>query len=115
VCGTQVRDQHPARHRHEAAQEVIPADDAGVMVTDRGRSYDAQAFDPVEQPKCLAHILRSFSAARMFKRLFLSMPQDRRFSISRTTRFAWAAWQSSGPATVSSLILAMFLRMTKAD
>jgi transposase len=32
-----------SRHRHEEVQEVIPADDAGVMVTDRGRSYDAQA------------------------------------------------------------------------
>jgi transposase len=29
------------------------------MVTDRGRSYDAQAFDRVDQQKCLAHILRS--------------------------------------------------------
>jgi transposase len=47
------------RHRHEEVQEVIPADYGGVMVTDRGRSYDAQAFDRVEQQKCLAHILRS--------------------------------------------------------
>jgi hypothetical protein len=31
------------------------------MVTDRGRSYDAQAFDHVDQQKCLAHILRSLS------------------------------------------------------
>lgn len=50
-----------SRHRHEEVQEVIPADYAGVMVTDRGRSYDAQAFDRVEQQKCLAHILRSLS------------------------------------------------------
>jgi transposase len=49
------------RHRHEEVQEVIPADYAGVMVTDRGRSYDAQAFDGVDQQKCLAHILRSLS------------------------------------------------------
>jgi hypothetical protein len=49
------------RHRHEEVQEVIPADYAGVMVTDRGRSYDAQAFDHVDQQKCLAHILRSLS------------------------------------------------------
>jgi transposase len=49
------------RHRHEEVQEVIPADYAGVMVTDRGRSYDAQAFDHVDQQKCLAHILRSIS------------------------------------------------------
>jgi transposase len=49
------------RHRHEEVQEVIPPDYAGVMVTDRGRSYDAQAFDGVDQQKCLAHILRSIS------------------------------------------------------
>jgi transposase len=49
------------RHRHEEVQEVIPSDYAGVMVTDRGRSYDAQAFDGVDQQKCLAHILRSIS------------------------------------------------------
>jgi transposase len=46
------------RHRHEEVQEVIPADYDGVMVTDRGRSYDAQAFDHVAQQKCLSHILR---------------------------------------------------------
>ena len=49
------------RHRHDEVQEVIPADYAGVMVTDRGRSYDAQAFDDVHQQKCLAHIQRSIS------------------------------------------------------
>jgi hypothetical protein len=53
----QIRSQH----RHEEVQEVIPPDYAGVMVTDRGRSYDAQAFDAVDQQKCLAHILRSIS------------------------------------------------------
>jgi transposase len=49
------------RHRHEAVPEVIPADYAGVMVTDRGRSDDAQAFDRVDQQKCLAPRLRSIS------------------------------------------------------
>lgn len=53
----QIRSQH----RHEEVQEVIPPDYEGVMVTDRGRSYDAQAFDDVKQQKCLAHILRSIS------------------------------------------------------
>lgn len=53
----QVRSQH----RHEEVQEVIPADYEGVMVTDRGRSYDAEAFDEVKQQKCLAHILRAIS------------------------------------------------------
>ncbi len=49
------------RHRHEEVQEVMPADYPGVMVTDRGRSYDAQAFDNVRQQTCLAHIQRSIS------------------------------------------------------
>jgi hypothetical protein len=53
----QIRSQH----RHEEVQEVIPPDYTGIMVTDRGRSYDAQAFDDVTQQKCLAHILRSIS------------------------------------------------------
>jgi hypothetical protein len=51
----QIRSQH----RHEEVQAVIPPDYAGVMVTDRGRSYDARAFDDVKQQQCLAHILRS--------------------------------------------------------
>jgi transposase len=48
-------------HRHDEVQEVSPADYTGVLVTDRGRSYDAQAFDGVPQQKCLAHIQRSIS------------------------------------------------------
>jgi transposase len=56
------------RHRHEEVQEVIPAHYDGVMVTDRGRSYDAQAFDAVRQQKCLAHILRSIREVEATKR-----------------------------------------------
>jgi hypothetical protein len=54
-------DQVRPRHRHQEVQDVIPADDAGVMVTDRGRSDEAQAFDGVDQHKGLAHLLRSIS------------------------------------------------------
>lgn len=50
-----------ARHRNEEVREVVPANYGGVMVTDRGRSYDAQALSGVKQQKCLAHILRSIS------------------------------------------------------
>lgn len=53
----QIRSQH----RAEEVQEVIPPDYDGVMVTDRGRSYDAHRFDDVKQQKCLAHILRSIN------------------------------------------------------
>ena len=38
------------------------------MVTDRGRSYDAQALSGVKQQKCLAHVLRSISEAVQTKR-----------------------------------------------
>lgn len=47
---------------------MIPADYEGVMVTDRGSSYDAQAFDNVMPPKCLSHILRSLRDVLATKR-----------------------------------------------
>ena len=50
-----------SRHRNEEVREVVPSDYAGVMVTDRARSYDAQALSGVRQQKCLAHVLRSIS------------------------------------------------------
>jgi hypothetical protein len=53
--------QSRPQHRHEEVQEVIPPDYEGGMVTDRGRSYEADAFDDVKQQKCVAHILRSIS------------------------------------------------------
>ena len=37
------------RHRNEEVREVVPSDYAGVMVTDRGRSYDAQALSGVAE------------------------------------------------------------------
>lgn len=48
-----------ARHRNEEVREVVPEEYEGVLVTDRGRSYDAQALAGVRQQKCLAHIQRS--------------------------------------------------------
>jgi hypothetical protein len=49
------------RHRNEEVREVVPAEYEGVLVTDRGRSYDAQELAGVRQQKCLAHIQRSLS------------------------------------------------------
>jgi transposase len=51
------------RHRNEEVREIIPGDYAGTMVTDRGRSYDAKAFDSVKQQKCHGHVQRSLSEA----------------------------------------------------
>ena len=56
------------RHRNEEVREVVPGDYAGVMVTDRARSYDAQALSGVRQQKCLAHVLRSISEVIQTKR-----------------------------------------------
>jgi len=53
----QIRD-HP---RHEEVREVVPAEYAGVLVTDRGRNYDALELAGVRQQKCLAHLQRSLS------------------------------------------------------
>ena len=48
-------------HRNQEVREIIPANFAGVLVTDRGVSYDAKAFDGMRQQKCLAHILKNIS------------------------------------------------------
>ena len=56
------------RHRNEEVREVVPGDYGGVMVTDRARSYDAQALSGVKQQKCLAHVLRSISEVVETKR-----------------------------------------------
>lgn len=49
------------RHRNEEVRELIPDDYNGTMVTDRGRSYDAEEFNAVKQQKCLGHVQRSIS------------------------------------------------------
>jgi hypothetical protein len=53
----QIRSQH----RNEEVREVIPASYAGVMVCDRGKSYDAEELAGVAQQKCLSHLLRNVS------------------------------------------------------
>jgi hypothetical protein len=49
-------DQIPPRQRHEEVQKVMPANEPGVMVTDRGHGDNAEAFAAVRQPTCPAHI-----------------------------------------------------------
>ena len=44
------------RHRNQEVREVIPADYTGVMITDRGKSYDAEKLLGVQQQKCLDHL-----------------------------------------------------------
>jgi transposase len=49
------------RHRNEEVRAGVPAEYEGVLVTDRGRSYDAIELAGVGQQKCLAHIQRALS------------------------------------------------------
>jgi hypothetical protein len=56
-----------SRHRNEEVRELIPADFAGVMVCDRGKSYDATELREVAQQKCLAHLIRNASAVERTK------------------------------------------------
>lgn len=53
----QIRD----RHRNEEVRELIPADYKGILVCDRGKSYDAEELAGLRQQKCLAHLLRNAS------------------------------------------------------
>ena len=49
------------QHRNLEVQEIIPADYAGVLITDRGPSYDANVFDGMKQQKCIGHLLKNIS------------------------------------------------------
>jgi hypothetical protein len=53
----QIRPQH----RNEEVRELIPASYAGVMVTDRGPSYEAEELLGVKQQKCLDHLNRNIN------------------------------------------------------
>jgi transposase len=57
--------QMRARHRHQEEQEVVPVDYQGVMIADRGRSYEDNSFRRVKQSRlksgCLAHIQKALS------------------------------------------------------
>jgi transposase len=54
----QIRPQH----RNEEVRELLPADFAGVMTCDRGRSYEAEELANVKQQKCLSHLIRNAAA-----------------------------------------------------
>ena len=79
------------RHRNDEVREVVPGDYAGVMVTDRARSYDAQALSGVRQQKCLAHVLRSISEVVQAK-----VGRGRSFGkrLSELLREAMELWES---------------------
>jgi hypothetical protein len=91
------------RHRHDEVQEVIPADYPGVMVTDRGRSYDAQAFDHVRQQKCLAHIQRSLSDVLATK---TGRARDFGAGLKGLLQDAVQLWHASRQGTVPDVLTA---------
>jgi transposase len=87
-----------ARHRNQEVREVIPADYAGVLCTDRGKSYDAQALARVKQQKCMAHLQRSVSEV-----LATKWGRGRSFGLGLRRLFqeATALWQGYHAGTVA--------------
>ena len=61
VTDTATVFQVRAQHRNEEVREVIGDDYPGVLVTDRGKSYDAKGLEAVKQQKCISHALRSIN------------------------------------------------------
>ncbi len=57
ACVYQIR----SRHTHQQVLELIPPSYAGVLISDRAKSYDARAFSRLRKQKCLSHLLRSCS------------------------------------------------------
>ena len=55
----QIRPQH----RNEEVRELIPANFGGVLVCDRGKSYDARELEAVTQQKCLSHLILNAAEA----------------------------------------------------
>jgi len=55
------------RHRNEQVRELIPADFQGVMICDRGPSYDARKLEDALQQKCLSHLIRNAKAVEESK------------------------------------------------
>lgn len=56
------------RHRNEEVRELIPSDYAGVMVCDRGKSYDAEPLQAVKQQKCIDHLKENIDAVLEHKK-----------------------------------------------
>jgi transposase len=91
------------RHRHQEVQEVVPAGYQGVMVTDRGRSYEARSFQRVRQQKCLAHLQKTLSILLENKK-----GRAREFGVNLKLLFRMALdlWEEYQRAQTSSVQLA---------
>jgi hypothetical protein len=79
-----------SRHRHQEVQEIVPSNYQGVMVTDRGRSYEAHSFSRVKQQKCLAHLQRTLSEVLAHKK---GRAQDLAEGTRELLRLAVRSWE----------------------
>jgi transposase len=86
------------QHRNQEVREILPSDYAGVLCSDRGKSYDAHELAAVKQQKCLCHLLRS-----VHELLETKWGRGRSFGlqVQQTLREALALWQAvqAGTAT----------------
>jgi hypothetical protein len=87
-----------ARHRNEEVREVIGNDFAGVLITDRGKSYDAEALAGVAQQKCVAHLQRSISLVLETK---WARGRSLGLALRRLLREAQTLWQAQQTAPVA--------------
>jgi transposase len=101
-----------ARHRNAEVREVIGDACAGVLSTDRGKSYDAAALATVAQQKCLAHLQRSISLVLETK---WARGRSLGLSLRRLLRDAQALWQAQQTAPVADFdaqVTALQARLT---
>jgi transposase len=83
----QIRPQH----RNDEVREVIGDAFAGVLVTDRGSSYNSSNLREVKQQKCLSHLDRTLEAV-------LAEPQAPRarqlpLQLQRLLKQGWQLWR----------------------
>ncbi len=101
-----------ARHRNEEVREVIGDAFAGVLITDRGKSYDAAALAAVAQQKCLAHLQRSISLVLATK---WARGRSLGLGLQRLLREAQTLWQTQQTTPVgdyAAQVAALDARLT---
>ena len=101
-----------ARHRNEAVREVIGDDVAGVLITDRGKSYDAEALARVAQQQCVAHLPRSI---RLVVETKWARGRSLGLALRRLLREAptlWQAQQTEPVAEYAAQAAALQARLT---
>jgi transposase len=89
------------QHRNREVREVIPAEFAGVLCSDRGKSYDARELQAVRQQKCLCHLQRSVSEL-----LETKWGRGRSFGLQlrRLLTEAIALWHAERDGTVTDFV-----------